>query len=38
MHGLKFCVLELVFLNWKGPASEAEAMGPFLKLTLEEKV
>ena len=32
MHGSKFCILKLVFLNWTGPAAEGKAVGPSLKL------
>ena len=35
MHGFKYCILKLVFLNWKGPAAEGRAVGLSLKLEVD---
>ena len=35
MHGLKYCIVKLVFLKRKGPTAEGRAMEPFLKLVSE---
>ena len=37
MHGLKYCILKLAFLNGKGPTAEG-AMEAFLKLVSEGKI